>query len=284
MRIQNIGVLHPGAMGSSIGVAIKAGGREVYWVSKDRSVSTFQRAKDAGFRDLSQLGELVDRCDLIISVCPPVFATEVAKAVCDASFNGLFLDANAVCPDTSRSIAAIMESGAAAFVDGGIIGPPAWERGTTRLYLSGSQAASVAEIFTDSTIDAVVIEGPAGRASALKMTYAAYTKGTTALVGAILAVAEHEGVRDMLQREWSASQPQLADNAVMKVRRTTAKAWRFEGEMREIAQTFKAAGLPDGFHQAAATVYARQSGFKDSGELPSFQDVLDALLDYKSES
>jgi hypothetical protein len=122
------------------------------------------------------------------------------------------------------------------------------------------------------------MQGPAGKASALKMSYAAYTKGTTALIGAILAVSEREGVREMLQREWSLSQPQLAEEAEGRVRRTTAKAWRFEGEMHQIAATFAAAGLPDGFHQAAANVYERQARFKDSGELPSLVEVLRALL------
>jgi 3-hydroxyisobutyrate dehydrogenase-like beta-hydroxyacid dehydrogenase len=257
---------------------VKAGGREVYWVSKGRSAATTERAEKAGFREAANLSEIVGSCGLIISVCPPAAAVDQAKAVCSLNFTGVYLDANAVSPDTSRRIAAEVESSGASFVDGGIIGPPAWNKGTTRLYLSGGQAGSVGEIFTGSLLEAVVMGGPVGSASALKMTYAAYTKGTAALVGAILAVAEHEGVREMLQREWSHSIPELADEAVKRVRRTTAKAWRFEGEMRQIAATFTAAGLPDGFHQAAAIVYARQSHFKDYGKLPSIREVLEATL------
>jgi 3-hydroxyisobutyrate dehydrogenase-like beta-hydroxyacid dehydrogenase len=279
MKIKSIGLLHPGAMGSSIGAAVMAGGREVYWLPIGRSAATAARAEEAGFCGSGDLSELVDTCQLIISVCPPAFAVEVADAVCSRRFTGLYLDANAVSPGTSRRIAAKVQDSGASFVDGGLVGPPAWQSGTTRMYLSGPLAAAVARIFAGSALQAVVLEGPAGRASALKMTYAAYTKGTTALLGAILAVAEREGVRETLAQEWSLSLPELAGQAVNRVRKSTAKAWRFEEEMRQIAATFSAAGLPQGFHEAAALVFGRQAHFKDNPEPPPVEEVLQALME-----
>jgi len=278
MSAEGVGILHPGAMGASIGAAARKSGRPVLWVSQGRSTETGERAERAGLEDAGSLEDLAKRCGLVVSVCPPAFAVDVARQVAGCGFSGLYVDANAVSPQRTREAARTVEAAGARFVDGGIVGPPAWKEGTTRLYLSGPGAEEAAAVFDGSLVRAVVLHGPAGRASALKMTYAAYTKGTTALVGAILAVAEREGVREALMQEWSWSQPHLADDAEARVRRTTAKAWRFVGEMREIAATFEAAGLPGGFHRAAETVYKRQAGFKGLADAPELDQVLAAML------
>ena len=110
------------------------------------------------------------------------------------------------------------------------------------------------------------------------MCYAAYSKGTTALLTAILATAESLGVRDELYGQWDMDDASFSEQANHRATRVTAKAWRFEGEMREIASTFEEAGLPKGFHEAAADVYHRMAGFKDAPETPKLEAVLDALL------
>jgi len=63
-----------------------------------------------------------------------------------------------------------------------------------------------------------------------------------------------------------------------RITRVTAKAWRFEGEMNEIAETFHEAGLPAEFHRAAAEIYRRLSDFKDADEAPALEDLLQALV------
>jgi hypothetical protein len=116
------------------------------------------------------------------------------------------------------------------------------------------------------------------QASALKMCYAAYTKGATALLAAILATAETLQVRDALETQWALDGSDLAEQASDRVRRSTLKAWRFVGEMEEISATFEAAGLPGDFHQGAADIYRRLAGFKDANPLPSLDAALAALL------
>jgi len=276
--MNKIGLLHPGAMGSSIGAAARAGGGEVYWASENRSAATQERAGKAGLTDADTLSNLIETCDFIMSVCPPAFAVDLARQVTSLGFKGVYLDANAISPARSREIADLMRATDVGYVDGGIIGSPAWEKGTTRLYLAGDLAADVAACFEGSPLDAVVVPGPPGAASALKMVYAAYTKGTTALLGAILAVAEHEGVRKALMDEWSISQPRIADSVALRVQKTTAKAWRFVGEMQEIAETFLSAGLPGEFHKGAEEVYKAQASFKDASEVPQLEEVLKAML------
>jgi 3-hydroxyisobutyrate dehydrogenase-like beta-hydroxyacid dehydrogenase len=189
-----------------------------------------------------------------------------------------FGDANAVSPATSRDVQQIIEAAGAQFVDGGIIGPPALKRGSTRLYLSGSEAARVAACFSQGPLEALVLNSPPGAASALKMAYAAYTKGSAALLIAIRTLAIREGVDSALIHEWELSQPELPQRSAGAVRANATKAWRFRGEMEEIADTFAAAGLPEGFHRAAAEVYRRMSEYKDAPTPPSVEEAVASVL------
>jgi 3-hydroxyisobutyrate dehydrogenase-like beta-hydroxyacid dehydrogenase len=210
-------------------------------------------------------------------VCPPHAAIDVARDVAGRRFAGLFVDANAVAPVTAREIGAIVEAGGATFVDGGLIGPPPRNAGSTRLYLSGREAKRAAAFFESSALEAIAIGDGPGAASALKMTYAAYTKGSSALLMAIRALAASEGVDDALLAEWRRSQPDLPKRSEAAARDNARKAWRFVGEMEEIAATFEAAGLPGGFHEAAAVIYARLADYKDAATPPSMADLVAPL-------
>ena len=284
MSNKQIGVLHPGAMGAAVGAAARQGGATVVWASENRSAATRRRAEKAGLTDVETIAELVRRSDFIISICPPHAAGEVAEVVAKSGFDGVYADANAISPARAPAIQETIEAPGAKFVDGGIIGVPPEESGTTRLYLCGTAVPELAECFASGPLEAVGLDSPIGTASALKMVYAAYTKGTTALLGAILAVAEHQGVRAALEHEWSLSQPHLSKGmAVDRVRKNTAKAWRFVGEMEEIAGTFAEAGLPGGFHAAAGEIYRRLACFRESDELPRLDVVIAALREPASQ-
>jgi 3-hydroxyisobutyrate dehydrogenase-like beta-hydroxyacid dehydrogenase len=276
-----IGILHPGQMGISVAVSAQTSGNSVYWASQGRSELTRQRAEAYDLIDAGTLGELCSVCDVIISVCPPHAAEEVAIQVLSQGFKGLYLDANAISPQRAASIGERMSAGGAGFVDGGIIGGPAWEKGETWLYLSGKEASRVASCFRGGALETQVIGEQIGKASALKMCYASYTKGATALLCAVLATAEALQVREELGAQWARDWPELMGQAEGRARRVTAKAWRFAGEMDEIASTFEAAGLPGGFHAAAAEVYRRLAGFKDREEIPALEEVLAALVSSK---
>jgi 3-hydroxyisobutyrate dehydrogenase-like beta-hydroxyacid dehydrogenase len=250
-----VGILHPGAMGSAVGAALRAHGHEALWASEGRSPASAARAQAAGMQDSGTLAELLARAEVALSICPPHAALETAALA--AGYAGVYVDANAVSPETARAAEEVV---GARFVDGGIIGPPPSQPGTTRLYLSGEEAASVAPLFSDGPLEAIVLDGGVGAASALKMTYAAWTKGTAALLVAIRATAHEHGVDDALLHEWALSQPRLAERYERAVESSAEKGWRWVAEMREIAQTFAAADQPDGFHQAAAEVFARPPG------------------------
>ena len=273
-----IGLLHPGEMGATVGAAALENGVHVVWASDGRGARTRNRADAAGLTDVATLSALVGRSRIILGVCPPHAAADLARAVAGHHFSGVYVDANAVSPATVRDVRQIVEAGGASFVDGGIIGPPAVNPGTTRLYLSGVESERVAECFRRGLLEARVLDGPPGAASALKMTYAAWTKGSAALLIAIRTLAIDEGVDAELIREWELSQPGLPGRSAGAVRSNARKAWRFSGEMEEIADTFAAVGLPDGFHRAAAEIYRRMTGYKDVPESPSVEEAAAQVL------
>lgn len=272
-----IGLINPGSMGASVGAAAAGTGNRVLWASQGRGDATRKRAERAALEDCETVARMARECEVIVSVCPPHAAEDVAKEVASHGFSGVFVDGNAISPARTRRIAAVLETNGATLVDGGIVGGPAWQTGAgTRFYLSGERADEIAACFEGSPFNTAVLSGGIGAASALKMCYAANTKGGTALLAAILAVAEREGVRADLEKQWGIDATRQNQRRVLG---STGRAWRFVGEMQEISATFADAGLPGGFHAAAAELYDRLSDFKDTPELPAIEDVLAKLLE-----
>jgi hypothetical protein len=226
----NVGLLHPGEMGAAVGAALAAAGHTVLWASDGRSEATQARA--AALDDAGTVAHVVARSGVVFSVVPPHAALGLARSL--PPFDGIYVDANAVSPETARAVGASV----ARFVDGAIVGgPPA-----PRLYLSGGEAAAVAALFEGSPIETELV----ANASALKCAYAA-----------IRDFARAEGVEDALVAEWARSLPDLAARLAAAERSAAKKGWRWVGEMEEIASAFAADGLPAGFHQAAAEIYRR---------------------------
>jgi len=269
-----IGVLHPGAMGAPVGACMQENGHTVLWASAGRSGESRDRAVRAGLIEVDSVAELVRRSDIVMSICPPHAAIDVARSAAGAR---MFVDANAVSPATAAAVAEVVASTGGSFVDGGIIGPPPVEAGTTRFYLSGAGSVEVARLFEGSALDARSLAGAssAPRASALKMCYAAWTKGTDALLMGILAAASSLGAHDDLIAEWELSQPALLDRLVGSAWATETKGWRFVGEMEEIASTFESIGLPGGFHLAAAETFGRVPHNPDA---PQARETLDRVV------
>ncbi len=253
-----IGLLHPGEMGAEVGRCLTGRGHRVLWASAGRGPQTAERAAHAGLTDVGSIEAMSGEADIIISVCPPHAALDVARAV--AGFHGRYVDANAISPRTASEVAEVVSSGGATYVDGGIIGPPPVTLGSTRLYLSGPDADLVQALFAGTPLDARIVDGDPYRASAVKMAYAGWTKGSGALLLAVRALAEAEGVAPVLLAEWELSQPALADRLAGAARSAQSKGWRWVAEMEEIAATMAAADLPDGFHRAAADIFRRYEG------------------------
>jgi 3-hydroxyisobutyrate dehydrogenase-like beta-hydroxyacid dehydrogenase len=274
-----IGILHPGEMGAAIAATLVSKGHHALWLSEGRSADTTTRAADAGMEAVASVDEFVGRCDIIVSVCPPHAALDVARQVAGAAtrFGGIYLDANAISPATAELVSSLITGVGARYVDGGVIGAPPRQGHATRLYLSGPDASAVAEQLSTPALEVVALKGSPISASALKMAYAAWTKGTAALILAIRASAAHYGVDEPLLGEWAHSIPSLIGQSDRAAVSAMTKGWRWIGEMEEIAATFRGAGLPDGFGLAAADVFRRVPPQAPRGDATDLDKVLDDL-------
>ncbi len=270
-----ITVLHPGQMGVEVARSLSEA-HEVSWCAHGRSDATRHRARDAGLLELADLDEVASWSQAVLSVCPPAAAYEVADAVAAAGFAGLYVDANAVAPATVQRIATTVTEAGGEVVDGGIVGLPPRQEGTTRLFLSGPRAGEVADWFTGGPLGTVVLPGGLGDASALKASYAGWTKASAALLVAVRAHARAAGVEDALLEEWDRSQPGLRERSDGALQRLLSTAWRYEGEMAEIATSMDDLGVPAEFHDGAAAVYRRLARVR--AEATDAAGVLDEFL------
>jgi 3-hydroxyisobutyrate dehydrogenase-like beta-hydroxyacid dehydrogenase len=250
-----IGLLHPGRMGAAVGRQLASKGHRVLWNPVGRSAATAERADEAG---LERAGELTATCEVIISLCPPASAEQVADGV--TGFDGIFVEANAISPARVRQIAERADR----VLDGCVIGPPPSDKTAARLYLSGAahDAETVAALFDGTAVAAVAVEGGVGQASALKMAFGSYNKTMGALAAVSHALAETYGVGDHLLTEARRiTGHQLADPG--RLPSVAARAWRWAPEMDEVAATLEDAGLPAELAEGAAAVFRRWDEDRD---------------------
>jgi 3-hydroxyisobutyrate dehydrogenase-like beta-hydroxyacid dehydrogenase len=259
-----VAIMSPGDMGHAVGAVLREGGLRVLAELGGRSDRTRALAGRAGIEEVADDDALVRQADILLSILVPDQATalaeRIARAVRDSGARTLYVDCNAIAPHTARQIAGIVEGAGARFVDAGIIGPPP-KRGasSTRFYASGRAAASFAHL-RDFGLDVRVVGEQPGHASALKMCYAALTKGTTALMTELSIAAERLGVSEALRAEFAASQPTMLERMQRAVPEMVPKAHRWVGEMAEIARTFEACGLSRSSFEGAAELYALVAG------------------------
>ncbi|MDN5861434.1 MAG: DUF1932 domain-containing protein [Pseudonocardia sp.] len=254
-----VGILHPGVMGAAIGSALKVRAGAVIWADARRSDATAKRAELADLIAVPDAAELARRSDVIVSICPPhaarSVAEEVAAALAGAASPPVYVEANAVAPATVAGIGELL--GTATVVDAAVIGPPAWERGTTVLWLAGERADAIADLFSGTPFDARVLGQQLGAASALKACFALQSKAIPAAWFALTAAAHAYGVGAALQAELDREGGGPGRPSAEVGWRAAQAAWRWAGEMEEAAATFAGAGLPDGFSIAAAEIYRR---------------------------
>ena len=253
-----IAILSPGDMGHAVGKVLAAHGLRVITSLHGRSVRTQQLAARAGIQDVGTLDAVVQEADLILSILVPDQAVATAQVVAQAlsatNQEVLYVDCNAIAPQTAHVIGRIINGAGSRFVDAGIIGPPPHKPGTTRFYASGREVATFAEL-NNAGLEIIALGPEIGQASAFKMCYAALTKGLTALATELLTAAEAFGITQPLAHELENSQALLYKQIQQTLPGMPAKAHRWIGEMEEIAQTFGAIGLTPQMLAGAADLY-----------------------------
>ncbi len=254
-----VAVIAPGMMGSAVAKRLTSAGVEVRTLLAGRSADTATRARAAGMIDATR--EQIAEADFILSIVPPgqalSLAESLAPALRAARRKPIYVDCNAVSPDTVLRIDRVVRETGASFVDGGIIGPPPEpDSSKTRIYLSGPDAEKVA-VLREYGLSLPVQPGPVGAASAMKMSYAGITKGFTALGATMMLAATRAGTADALIAEMKVSQPALLKWLTSQMPKMHSKAYRWVAEMEEIAAFVGPGQTGDGFYQSAAALYER---------------------------
>ena len=282
MAVAAVGLLSPGDMGHAVGRELREGGLDVLTCLEGRSERTRGLAAAAGIRDVPALDDLVVASDVVLSILVPAEAMGVCRSVAAAvertGADVLFADCNAVSPRTSAAMAEVVNEAGGRYADGSIIGGPPRDGYSPRLYVSGPEASTLSEL-DGKGVDVRDLGDEIGRASAIKMCYAAATKGTSALWLAQVAAAEALGLTDELAAEIKGSQPEVYAAMEKSLPALPTKAFRWIGEMEEIAATFASVGLSPGFHEGAADVYRLLSETPFASETPEDIDASRTLDD-----
>jgi 3-hydroxyisobutyrate dehydrogenase-like beta-hydroxyacid dehydrogenase len=248
-------------MGSAMGGALARGGARVVATASGRSERTARLAGRAGLELLPNLASVVREADVVLSIVPPEVAEEVVADISAAARNQevapLVADLNAIAPATARRAEAIAADASCHFVDGSISGPPPWNAGTTRLYLSGPRATQLAALPFDG-VETIVV-GDVGAASAVKMSTASVYKGSTAVLTQALLAADRHGVLEHVLADLRLGAPELVSRVERRLANAATKSDRYVGEMHEIAASQSAAGLTPALFEAIADVYVALS-------------------------
>ena len=272
---QTLGILHPGSMGGAVAASAAANGARVLWTPTGRSPATAARAQRFGLEAVP-LEQLLADADVVLSLCPPAAALDVADAVAQIGFTGVYVEANAISPRSVDRVADALPS-SAVLVDGAVVGSPPTGDKTPTLYLAGPAVATelVELLFTGTAVRTHVLGTEPGQASALKLAYSAYQKASRVLAALATGLAREHGV----DQELAAIAARRSGSYLSEteyISKTAARAWRWGPELEEAAAMAADAGLPPEMLTAVARTLARWDDVKDDAQL-SIADALARL-------
>ncbi|MGW4688539.1 DUF1932 domain-containing protein [Streptomyces sp. NPDC004244] len=276
MEQPTVGILHPGSMGAAVAACAATNAAAVVWCAAGRSSASVARAAQFGLTAVATLSELLERSDIVLSLCPPAAAEDLARDVARHGFTGVYVEANAISPERAQRIAALLEPDATV-VDGGVVGSPPVGSKTPTLYLSGAVAGTerIEALFAGTAVRTAVLGTEIGKASALKLSYASFQKTSRVLVALATGMAREHGVdQELIEVASRRTDSYLSEPEY--IAKTAARAWRWGPELEEAADALASAGLPTEMLTAAAATLARWNDAKDNGEL-TLTDALDRL-------
>ncbi|MCX5166210.1 DUF1932 domain-containing protein [Streptomyces sp. NBC_00264] len=271
-----VGILHPGSMGAAVAACAAVKATAVLWCEAGRSTASAARAEQFGLTPVATLSELLDRSDIVISLCPPAAAEDLAHDVAEHGLTGVYVEANAINPERMTRIAGLFGPDATV-VDGGVVGSPPVRGKTPTLYLSGPAAATarIEALFAGTDVRTTTLGAEIGKASALKLSYASFQKTSRVLVALAISMAREHGVdQELIKVASRRTDSYLAEPEY--VAKTAIRAWRWGPELEEAADALAGAGLPPEMLRAAASTLARWHDVQDDSEL-TLTDALDRL-------
>ena len=275
MSIESVAILSPGDMGHAIGQLLKENELRVLTCLEGRSKRTRELSDQAGITDVPNLNELVEQSDVLMSVtvseAVPGLCREIADAVKVTGTELLFAECNAIAPELSKKMGGVLQGAGARYVDASIIGGPPRNGSSPRIYVSGDNATEFEQL-RDFGLDVRNLGPQLGRASGIKMCYAAMTKGTTALHAELLIAAEKLGLTKELMTEFSGSQPAVVSRMEGWMPTMPAKSRRWVSEMEEIEKTFSDLGMTPNIFKGVADIYRMISATALGDENPESRD------------
>jgi 3-hydroxyisobutyrate dehydrogenase-like beta-hydroxyacid dehydrogenase len=275
MKIERIGFMTPGDMGQGVAMQLKKKGFDVCTALDKRSERSRKMAAEAGLTDVGSIARLVAEADLVMSVMNPgaalEFAREAAEAIRDQSHKPVFIDCNAVSPDTMREIDAALRAAGSRCLDGGLIGPPPRGNAKVNLYVSGPGVADLEQIANEQ-LKVHVMSERLGDASAIKMCYSAFNKGTQGLALETLMAAQRLGVYEALEKQILSSRSDMYNSFLNAFPQLPPKAYRWVPEMHEIARTFAGVGMTPRIFQGEADMFELVAATPLGKETPETRD------------
>ncbi|MGY4969586.1 DUF1932 domain-containing protein [Streptomyces nigrescens] len=258
-----VGLLHPGSMGAAFGAQLRRRNVRVLWCTDGRGSRSRSRAEDAGLEGVQNLAQLVSRADVLLSLCPPAAAVDVAQQVAACGFEGrLYIEANAITPRRVKDVAELLPG--AVVIDGAVVGSPPADDKQPTLYLSGEPdgCSQATALFAGSDVKTHVLGAEVGTASALKLSYSSYQKASRVLAALAYGVADASGVGDeLLKIAGKRGGSYLTETGYIP--QTASRAWRWGPELDDAAALLREAGLPDDLMRAASRVLYKWSDARD---------------------
>ncbi len=275
MSIESVAILSPGDMGHAIGQLLREHELHVLTCLAGRSDRTRQLSEQAGITDVSSINELVAQSDILMSVtvseAVPGLCREIADAVKATGTDLLFAECNAIAPELSKDMEGVLKAGGARYVDASIIGGPPRHGSSPRVYASGDNASEFEQL-RDFGLDVRNLGTLLGRASGIKMCYAAMTKGTTALHTELLIAAEKMGLTKELMAEFRGGQQAAVTRMEGWIPSMPAKSRRWVSEMEEVEKTFHDLGLTPDIFKGVADMYRMIGATPLGDENPESRD------------
>lgn len=277
-----VAIVAQGSMGAGVAQRLSGHGVKVLTSLTGRSAASAKRASEAGMQAVDDAG--LAQADIFLSIVPPgealALAQRLAPVLAAANHKPVYVECNAVSPQTMLKVAEAIAPTGCAFVGGGIIGPPPKPgSNNTKFYVSGPHAKPVA-VLNDYGLIVRVLDGPLTAASALKMSYAGITKGFTALGAAMMLAATRGGSDDALKAELAESQPELLRFLARSVPGMYAKSYRWVAEMDEISDFIGEELAESEMLAMAARFYERMSA-DEAGDKTEIA-AMDAFLGKKT--
>jgi 3-hydroxyisobutyrate dehydrogenase-like beta-hydroxyacid dehydrogenase len=255
--MKTIAIAAPGAMGAAVGGVLTQHGAQVITALSQRSAISQQRAQAAKIIGVDE--KTLCKADIILSILPPEsalsWAQQMAPLLQSAQNKPLYVDCNAISPETLKQVAQIIESTGTPFADAAIIGLPPGAQNVQgpRFWFAGPHAHELAYL-SDYGLRVRVMSADNGAASALKMAYAGINKGITLLTAAMLINASRVGAADALREEMQESQQALLKRMEKAAPDMLPKAWRWAAEMDEIASLNQGELATDRLYQALGEI------------------------------